>query len=203
MKAWAQTTPDLARIYGLATSTTPTLSFLLVQSAGLRGCLPHASSPQTSVRTRLPGLWPSSTPGSNCSWTESPGPSNLRLTHWVRTAGYTAQLSLPTKKCRAPRGATATHRGASLALPRVPMAAARCLPGVVSPGAAGPARRGVAHPSAAAGPCSLAPATLGARRADPGAPQAQSLCERAPCARSRATARAHTHSLSHQPPDRR
>lgn len=102
MKAWAQTTPDLARIYGLATSTTPTLSFLLVQSAGLRGCLPHASSPQTSVRTRLPGLWPSSTPGSNCSRTESPGPSNLRLTHWVRTAGYTARLSLPTKNAELP-----------------------------------------------------------------------------------------------------
>lgn len=50
------------------------------------------------------------------------------------------------------------------------MAAALCAPGAGSPGAMGSARPGAAHPSAAAGPRSPEPATLGARRVDPGAP---------------------------------
>lgn len=196
MKAWAQTTLDLARIYGLATSTTPTLSFLLVQSARLRGCLPHASSPQTSVRTRLPGLWPSSTPGSNCSRTESPGPPNLRLTHWVRTAGYAARLSLPTKNAELPEEPQLLTAVPLSPCPECPWPRrAACLESshLERRDRLGGEWRILRPP----------PALAAWRRplSEPGEPtqahpQAQSLCERAPCARSRATARAHTHTLS-------
>lgn len=82
-----------------------------------------------------------------------------------------------------PRAWAPTHRGASLALPRVPMATAR------APAAAHLARReglGAARRITAAAAC-RAPAPRAAPRRSPSPaspseahPQAQTLCERAP-----------------------
>lgn len=124
-----------------------------------------------------------------------PGRPIPRLFPWERIAGdrpRSASYPSPGKR-GVPRGGAATHRGASLALPRVPMAAARCAPGAVSPGAAGAAPRGAAHPSAVGGPRTPAPATLGARRGDPGAPAGTKFV---PARSPRSLPRARTRSLT-------
>lgn len=177
---------------GLATPAAPTLSSLLAPSAGLRGCRPHACSPPTSVLTWLPGLPLWSTPGSNSPRKESPGPPIPFLTHSERTAGDTVRLSLPTKDAELPE-----EPQLLTAEPLSPC-----------PGCPWPRRAALLEPShlerrdrlGGARRIPRPPPALAARRrplSEPGEPtqahpQAQSLCERAPCARSRARA----HSLA-------
>lgn len=110
-----------------------------------------------------------------------------------------------------PRARAPTHRGASLAFPRVPMAAARA-PGAASPSAAGRARWSAAHrhrhrrrlPGPLPGPAAPGPPTRRSpsRESPTEAHRRHKLCASAPSPCRPPPARAHTHTRPHEPPDK-
>lgn len=172
---------------GLATPTARTLSSLLVQSARLRECLPHAPSPPTSVVSGHDPPRKAPVLGGSRLVLRSRAPYPLG-----EDRRDTTQHSLPTKDAELPEE------------PQLLTAEALS----PCPGCPWPRRAALLEPSHLERRDRLGgerriprpPPALAARRrplSEPGEPhqahpQAQSLCERAPCARSRVRA----HSLA-------
>lgn len=163
-------------------------SVLPAWCAGLRGCRSHAHSPPTSILSRLPGLRSWSTPVSHSPPREAPWSSNPSSYPLERTAGDIAQLSLPRRGAafsEEPQLLTAEPLSPCPGFPWPRLSVSLEPPHLERWDRLGRGRR-IPRP----------PPALAARSrplSEPGEPtqahpQAQSLCERAPYARSRARA---------------